>query len=132
MRKKNGNELVGIIGTGRFGMAVAEELLARGRDVIAIDKDFFFGSHGLVEARNGLIHIFQQKRIIQIGQLWSEKFLSLLFCFYPSLSQKCAYGRAYRQGLCQSFFDMLFFFGKGHVVPFAYHYIVFYRSYGLK
>ena len=39
MRKKNGNELVGIIGTGRFGMAVAEELLARGRDVIAIDKD---------------------------------------------------------------------------------------------
>ena len=39
MRKKNGNELVGIIGTGRFGMAVAEELLARGRSVIAIDKD---------------------------------------------------------------------------------------------
>ena len=39
MRKKNGNELFGIIGTGRFGMAVAEELLARGKDVIAIDKD---------------------------------------------------------------------------------------------
>ena len=39
MRKRNGNELFGIIGTGRFGMAVAEELLARGKDVIAIDKD---------------------------------------------------------------------------------------------
>lgn len=39
MRKKTDNELIGIIGTGRFGMAVAEELLRRGRDVIAIDKD---------------------------------------------------------------------------------------------
>ena len=27
MRRKRDNEVVGIIGTGRFGMAVAEELL---------------------------------------------------------------------------------------------------------
>lgn len=39
MRRKRDNEVVGIIGTGRFGMAVAEELLRRGRSVIAIDKD---------------------------------------------------------------------------------------------
>lgn len=39
MRRKRDNELVGIIGIGRFGMAVAEELLRRGRSVIAIDKD---------------------------------------------------------------------------------------------
>lgn len=39
MRRRKDNELIGIIGTGRFGMAVAEELLRRGRGVIAIDKD---------------------------------------------------------------------------------------------
>ena len=39
MRWKKDNEVIGIIGTGRFGMAVAEELLRRGRSVIAIDKD---------------------------------------------------------------------------------------------
>ncbi len=37
MRRKN--EIIGIIGTGRFGMAVALELIERGRRVIAIDKD---------------------------------------------------------------------------------------------
>ncbi len=39
MRKKEGNQVFGIIGTGRFGLAVAEELLARGKYVIAIDQD---------------------------------------------------------------------------------------------
>ena len=39
MRKKEGNQVFGVIGTGRFGLAVAEELLARGKYVIAIDQD---------------------------------------------------------------------------------------------
>ena len=39
MRKKEGNQVFGIIGIGRFGLAVAEELLARGKYVIAIDQD---------------------------------------------------------------------------------------------
>lgn len=39
MRKKEGNQVFGIIGTGRFGLAVAEELLERGKYVIAIDQD---------------------------------------------------------------------------------------------
>ncbi len=39
MRKKEGNQVFGIIGTGRFGLAVAEELLDRGKYVIAIDQD---------------------------------------------------------------------------------------------
>ncbi|HIV99002.1 MAG TPA: TrkA family potassium uptake protein [Candidatus Ornithospirochaeta avicola] len=36
--KKN-NQIFGIIGVGRFGLAVAEELLQRDKSVIAIDKD---------------------------------------------------------------------------------------------
>ena len=39
MRKKEGNKVFGVIGTGRFGLAVAEELLARGKYVIALDQD---------------------------------------------------------------------------------------------
>lgn len=39
MGRKDGNQVFGIIGTGRFGLAVAEELLQRGKDVIAIDQD---------------------------------------------------------------------------------------------
>ena len=37
--KHKGNSIIGVIGTGRFGLAVAEEILARGKHVIAIDKD---------------------------------------------------------------------------------------------
>ena len=39
MKKKDGNQVFGIIGIGRFGLAVAEELLARGKYVLAIDQD---------------------------------------------------------------------------------------------
>ena len=40
MKKRNdGDKIFGIIGVGRFGLAVAEELLERGKSVIAIDKD---------------------------------------------------------------------------------------------
>ncbi len=39
MRKKDGNQVFGVIGTGRFGLAVAEELLSRGKYVIALDQD---------------------------------------------------------------------------------------------
>ena len=40
MKKRNeGDQIFGIIGIGRFGLAVAEELLDRGKSVIAIDKD---------------------------------------------------------------------------------------------
>ncbi len=39
MKRKEGNQVFGIIGTGRFGLAVAEELLDRGKYVIAIDQD---------------------------------------------------------------------------------------------
>ena len=39
MGKNDSNQVFGVIGTGRFGMAVAEELLARGKYVIAIDQD---------------------------------------------------------------------------------------------
>ncbi len=39
MRKKEGNQVFGVIGTGRFGLSVAQELLARGKYVIAIDQD---------------------------------------------------------------------------------------------
>lgn len=39
MRKKEGNKVFGVIGTGRFGLAVAQELLQRGMYVIAIDQD---------------------------------------------------------------------------------------------
>ncbi|MBO8436612.1 MAG: TrkA family potassium uptake protein [Spirochaetes bacterium] len=38
-RNKEGSQVFGVIGTGRFGLAVAEELLARGKYVIAIDQD---------------------------------------------------------------------------------------------
>ena len=34
--------------------------------IIAVDKDFLFGSHRFIEACDSLIHIFQQKRIVQI------------------------------------------------------------------
>ncbi len=37
--KRKGNSIIGVIGTGRFGLAVAEEIIARGKHVIAIDKD---------------------------------------------------------------------------------------------
>ena len=39
MRKKDGNQVFGVIGTGRFGLAVAEELLSRDKYVIALDQD---------------------------------------------------------------------------------------------
>ncbi len=39
MRKKEGNQVFAVIGTGRFGLAVATELLARGKYVIAVDQD---------------------------------------------------------------------------------------------
>ncbi len=39
MRKKDEKEVFGVIGTGRFGLAVAEELLARGKYVIVADHD---------------------------------------------------------------------------------------------
>ena len=39
MKKKEGNQVFGVIGTGRFGLSVAQELLARGKYVIAIDQD---------------------------------------------------------------------------------------------
>lgn len=39
MRKKDDNQVFGVIGTGRFGLAVAEELLSRGKYVIALDQD---------------------------------------------------------------------------------------------
>lgn len=39
MRKKDGNQVFGVIGTGRFGLAVAEELLSKGKYVIALDQD---------------------------------------------------------------------------------------------
>ena len=39
MRKKEGNKVFGVIGTGRFGLAVAQELLERGKYVIALDQD---------------------------------------------------------------------------------------------
>ena len=38
-KNREGNQVFGVIGTGRFGLAVAEELLARGKYVIAIDQD---------------------------------------------------------------------------------------------
>ena len=37
--RKDGDKIFGIIGIGRFGLAVAEELIERGKSVIAIDKD---------------------------------------------------------------------------------------------
>lgn len=39
MKKKEGNKVFGVIGTGRFGLAVAQELLERGKYVIALDQD---------------------------------------------------------------------------------------------
>lgn len=39
MRKKDGNQVFGVIGTGRFGLAVAQELLSRGKYVIALDRE---------------------------------------------------------------------------------------------
>lgn len=40
MKKKNNrNELYAVIGLGRFGFSLAEELAAKGRDVLVIDKD---------------------------------------------------------------------------------------------
>jgi len=38
-KKKRNNELYGIIGLGRFGMALAEALAENGREVLVIDRD---------------------------------------------------------------------------------------------
>ena len=39
MKKKNNANSYGIIGLGRFGMALVECLASAGKEVIAIDKD---------------------------------------------------------------------------------------------
>ena len=39
MRKKEENQVFAVVGTGRFELAVATELLARGKYVIAVDQD---------------------------------------------------------------------------------------------
>ena len=93
--------------------------------VISVYENTFLASHCIVEAVYGYIHVFHQKWVDEVGELWTEKTFGCRLSRNAPMDEKLCQNRTHAQLICQFFSRFLLFWCRFFVIPFKMHFNYF-------